>query len=308
MMEVIPLDDQSKNMVIALMNAEHPDAIRLYARHFAKHPDAVTAVLVNVQRGDFTIRVHHPTLAHGSQRTEEVTLQYVQADGSITACATIGECRRAMVGMARIAAEALGEEIELPAAAPAPPAGAGGEPPNMEALQQIMQAMQTVQSQGAQADKEQKEQEQKDQEQAAAARPQALNQRGAVAWPTGEGSRLGGSATGGVAAGGAATGGAAAGGAAVVAAESFALREVDPDQPFVRLRVQLLDRRNAQVVVNKSFTVRDVLGWLQHHQGDTRPFNLMDVAGFPPKRLGDLDKTVEQLGLTKDSALSCRPS
>lgn len=284
MMDVIPLDDQSKNMVIALMNAEHPDAIRLYAQHFANHREAVAAVLVDVQHSDFKIRVHFPGRAHGSQRTEEVTLPYVQADGSSLSIATIGDCRRAMVGMARIAAEALGEDIELPAALPAP--AAGGEPPNLEALQQVMEAMRTAQS--AQTAQEPAAEP-------ADVRPQPVNQGSVVAASSifaGQGSRLG----------------AATGNPSVVEAASVSLREVDPEQPYVRLRVQLLDRRHAQVVVNKDFTMRDVLVWLQHYQGDTRPFHLLNVASFPPTRLGNMDATVEQLGLTKASALSCRPA
>lgn len=88
------------------------------------------------------------------------------------------------------------------------------------------------------------------------------------------------------------------------------LREVDPEKPLIRLRVTLLDRKPANVTVNRDFTLEDLRAWLQHHQGPTSAsnFNLMDVTGFPPRKLADLGATIGDLGLTKDSTLACRPA
>mmetsp|Transcript_26016 Transcript_26016/g.84003 ORF Transcript_26016/g.84003 Transcript_26016/m.84003 type:complete len:100 (-) Transcript_26016:108-407(-) len=59
MMELIPLDEGTKPMVLALMNGEHPDAIRLYARHFGKKPKATSAEINDVRYLGFTLRQHH---------------------------------------------------------------------------------------------------------------------------------------------------------------------------------------------------------------------------------------------------------
>lgn len=85
------------------------------------------------------------------------------------------------------------------------------------------------------------------------------------------------------------------------------LREVDPDRPLVTLRVQLLDRKPAKVVVNEDFTIQELRAWLDHHMGSQQNYNLMEVSGFPPKKLADLGSTVAAAGLTASSSLACRP-
>merc|ERR1712113_720407 len=94
------------------------------------------------------------------------------------------------------------------------------------------------------------------------------------------------------------------------AAAPSELREVDPERPVVRLRVQLLNKKPAQVVVNRDFTVQDLRGWLEHHQDEAgkRDYHLMDVTGFPIKKLTDLGATMEQLGLKSGCCLACRPA
>eukprot|EP00931_Biecheleriopsis_adriatica_P006494 TRINITY_DN107891_c0_g1_i1.p1 TRINITY_DN107891_c0_g1~~TRINITY_DN107891_c0_g1_i1.p1 ORF type:complete len:224 (+),score=55.71 TRINITY_DN107891_c0_g1_i1:25-696(+) len=92
-------------------------------------------------------------------------------------------------------------------------------------------------------------------------------------------------------------------------AASEALREVDPDGALVRIKVQLLSRRPAQVVVNSDFTIRELRAWLAHYQGpESGDYHLMDVSSFPPKRLSDLNATISAAGITGKSSLSCRPA
>ena len=132
MMEIIPLDGSTKNMVIALMNGEHPDAIRLYAKHFGRKSATIAATLTDVSNTNFT--VHYKTAGRDEG---DLTIAYVNNAGENITCETIGDCRRAkkktkktktnkkkqkkgpgtlgaMVGMARIASEILGEKIALP--------------------------------------------------------------------------------------------------------------------------------------------------------------------------------------------------
>merc|ERR1719361_1407836 len=104
MMELIPLDERTKPMVLALMNNEHPDAIRLYARHFGGKPAAKAATLTDVDDHTLSLRYTGP---RGEQC--DLTLPYVGVAGADVIVRTVADCRRALVGMARIAAEALGE-------------------------------------------------------------------------------------------------------------------------------------------------------------------------------------------------------
>lgn len=127
----------------------------------------------------------------------------------------------------------------------------------------------------------------------------------------GGGSRLGGEST-------AASASPSAGSTAALASSSAGynatcppvqLREVDPEKPVVRIQVQLLDKRPARISVNRDFTVRDLRAWLAHYQGpESCSYHLMDVSNFPPKRLSDLDVTMDAAGLTAKSALACRPA
>merc|ERR1712187_310994 len=89
------------------------------------------------------------------------------------------------------------------------------------------------------------------------------------------------------------------------------VRIVDSSQPTLKLRVRLLNRKVVEVEVNQNFTVQDLRTFLEHNYAEAfdRSYNLMDGAGFPPKKLADLDATLEQLGLAKNGAsVECRPA
>jgi len=310
MMDIIPLDDNSKKMVLALMNAEHPDAIRLYVRHYAEKPDTVSATLIDVSEETMSIKYVGP-----GQKTAQVTLPYLDAKGEPATVQTVGQCRRLMVGMARTASEVLGEPITLPEMKDGDTPGAGGGPPGAggmgpmpEGMKDLIEMMAKLKAEGGAnpfappgADSGE------------AASSSFGTNSGAVStkpkgtdWSSlGGGNTLGGGASSG--GGGGYTAGAAA--AAPAPAAPADLREVDPDKPILRLRVQMLDRKPAQVVVNSDFTLQQLRAWLEHHMGEASAgvtYHLMDVAGFPPKKLENLTATVEELGITSSSSLACR--
>ena len=65
---------------------------------------------------DLTEDTVHLTCYSGDDppQSSEISTKYVDASGANITIQTAGDCRRALVEMARIASEALGEEIELP--------------------------------------------------------------------------------------------------------------------------------------------------------------------------------------------------
>mmetsp|Transcript_126818 Transcript_126818/g.218803 ORF Transcript_126818/g.218803 Transcript_126818/m.218803 type:complete len:323 (+) Transcript_126818:96-1064(+) len=320
MMELIPLDGQTKNMVLALMNGEHPDAIRVYARHFAGKKQATSATLTDVGDKSISLRYSGPGREQG-----EATMPYVNAAGEHLTVRTIGDCRRALVGMARIAAEALGEKIELPEPRSTDlPGGADVDSrssldlgPHREELQQIIRRLGADSAPPPEEMKElisRMQQLKSEVNGSQGSGPAATASTSSSSAGTvirsgataparhdmfkGEGSRLGSSAD--------------PTPSAAVDLEGLQaeLREVDPERPVVRLRVQLLDRRPAQLMVNSNFTLRDLRAWLEHYQGSAgaKPFHLMEVSGFPPRKLSDFSATIEEMGLTRSSSLACRPA
>eukprot|EP00931_Biecheleriopsis_adriatica_P108438 TRINITY_DN8275_c0_g1_i1.p1 TRINITY_DN8275_c0_g1~~TRINITY_DN8275_c0_g1_i1.p1 ORF type:complete len:356 (+),score=83.79 TRINITY_DN8275_c0_g1_i1:38-1069(+) len=341
MMEIIPLDSTTKNMVLALMNAEHPDAIRIYAKHYGGKRSVRTAILTDVSDKDLSLHykadgkdlnvemeriltdnkalvalpedegMKFKTAAFGmAQCLSDVCSHFQMEDERIT-CETIGDCRRAMVGMARIASEATGEKIVLPEVKSTDlPGGdrrerAGQEPPP-EMLEMLKHMRELMAQNAGEASTPSGDSAQSSKPKAGiqtfadsnAESPQPLVFQGA-------GNRLGGYSTS------SSTPGPALDTSTPANAAQQQLREVDPEQPVVRLRVQLLDRRPAEVTVNKDFTVGELQAWIDHHQGlqGQQRYNLMEVSGFPPRRLGDLSATLEQAGLTKRGcSLACRPA
>ena len=77
------------------------------------------------------------------------------------------------------------------------------------------------------------------------------------------------------------------------------LREVDPEKPFLRLRVQLLDRKPAEITVNHDFCVAELRAYLDHYMGLPEPgtYNLMEVSGFPPRRIVDDAASLHSVGI-----------
>jgi len=291
MMEIIPLDESTKNMVIALMNGEHPDAIRLYARHFGGKKSATVAILSDVSNKDLSL--HFKT---AGREEGDLTMPYVNRAGENITCETIGDCRRAMVGMARIASEALGEKIDLPEMKstdlPGGDRAEGNGPPPPEFTEMIKQMRDAMAAKGP------------DTGEGAAggtssssARPVAINKSTPYAATfEGTGNRLGGVSD--------------SSGVVEPALPVAELREVDPEKPFLRLRVQLLDRKPAEITVNTDFSVAELRAHLDHYMGLTESgkYNLMEVSGFPPRKLTDASASLEAAGLTKGGcSLACRP-
>eukprot|EP00929_Paragymnodinium_shiwhaense_P014702 TRINITY_DN122658_c0_g1_i1.p1 TRINITY_DN122658_c0_g1~~TRINITY_DN122658_c0_g1_i1.p1 ORF type:complete len:322 (+),score=51.37 TRINITY_DN122658_c0_g1_i1:97-966(+) len=285
MMDMIPLNDDSKKMVLGIMNAQYVDAVRLYARHFFKRKGDTAVALVDVDNEQLHIRC---TLPNG--KNDVLSMPYVDAKGDPIVVRSVGDCRKALVGMARIASEATGEHIDLPEQRNTDMPGGEASAEMLQMMQQMRQMMETAGSEQQQAQADGSPQQ--------ASSPGTVIQRGGSGNVVkdslfkGEGSKLGGSSS--------------APPPPAPSNEPVSLREVDPEKPVVRLKVQLLDKRPAQVMVNKEFTLQDLRAWLQHHQGSSDAFHVMDVGGFPPKKLSVMTATIEDLGLTAATSLACR--
>lgn len=93
--------------------------------------------------------------------------------------------------------------------------------------------------------------------------------------------------------------------AAELAAE---VRPVDPALPTITLKVRLPNRTTVTVTFNTSHTVAQVRAYLQinHAEAFSGPFVLMDVGGFPPKKLADPKQTLDEAGVKSGASLDCR--
>mmetsp|Transcript_25435 Transcript_25435/g.70881 ORF Transcript_25435/g.70881 Transcript_25435/m.70881 type:complete len:326 (+) Transcript_25435:99-1076(+) len=323
-MDDIPLNEQTTAAVLMLMNSAHADALLLILKHFKHVLLAGTAELKALDETEMRISWQSSRPEPGREGLSfESVIPYEDENGQELRVATVGECRRAIVGMARIASEALGEQIELPPAAPvgagapqASPTGSGtfGRPApttafrtlhdsgkgtggstrsNREAMMALMEIMK---GKG------------KGKEDLLDMVAKVKGKGGGAATSTveaastlflGEGNRLG----------------SMEGGAAPAVEDGndlqrkLPVREVTLDAPTISLRVRLLDRRLIEMVMNHDFTIQEVRTVLEHHHASsfTKTYHLMDVNGFPPKKLTDFGATLEQMGLTKaGSCVECR--
>ncbi|CAE8581628.1 unnamed protein product [Polarella glacialis] len=336
MMDLVPLDLQTKPIVLEIMNAEHPDAMLFYVRHFGKNSSARSAKLVDLDDKAVTLDYED---AEG--QTHTMSMPYVDSSGNplTSPVTTVGDCRRALVGMARTAAEALGEPIELPSD---PTATGTGDEPNPEQLAEMLKQMKELQaileslpgessSSSSQPSAPQtgirtlhdghdsnsggkgKGKGKEDMLQMLQALMAAKGKGKGKAEPEpesqvfrGEGNRLGGSD---------------ASASTCLVDKDQQVPEVDPGKPLIRLRIRLLDRKVVEVEVNADFTVRELRTYLEYHHSASfdrlmtweclsyiEAYNLMDGAGFPPKKLADLEASLEQLGVTKGSSLEKLPA
>jgi len=125
MLDQIPLNEASKPTLIDIMNGSYKACIRLYARHFCGHEDVVAARIEDLTQSTIVMKCwkgidqqlpeSEPGKATKKLVESDISTPYRDAQGAKVTVATAGECRAALVEMARIAAEALGEEIALPA-------------------------------------------------------------------------------------------------------------------------------------------------------------------------------------------------
>lgn len=318
MMDVIPLNAQTKAMVMSIMNEEHSDAMRLYVRHYGQ-TEATSAELVDLDES----QVHLSYTNGAGEAGQRLSMPYRNQEGEEVRVQSVGDCRRALVGMARVASEALGEPIDLPGSAPQ----RDEDEPSEEEIQEMMRDFQEImmakgKGKGASASSAPS---------APSSGIRTLHDGGAGggggpgdmmammeamlamkgkgkgkgAEPAldtrfqGEGSRLG----------------SAGDDEATKLANSEELaqqtRGVDTSKPVVKLRVRLLNRKTVEAELNADFTVKEVRAWLETHHAESfdRAYHLMDGAGFPPKKLADFDATLESLGLAKaGSCLECRPA
>eukprot|EP00930_Biecheleria_cincta_P098013 TRINITY_DN89699_c0_g1_i1.p1 TRINITY_DN89699_c0_g1~~TRINITY_DN89699_c0_g1_i1.p1 ORF type:complete len:364 (+),score=99.68 TRINITY_DN89699_c0_g1_i1:31-1092(+) len=86
------------------------------------------------------------------------------------------------------------------------------------------------------------------------------------------------------------------------------VRPVDPALPTITIKVRLPNRTTVTVTFNSSHTVAQVRAYLQvnHAEAFSGPFVLMDVGGFPPKKLADPEQTLDEAGVKSGASLDCR--
>eukprot|EP00929_Paragymnodinium_shiwhaense_P025915 TRINITY_DN15551_c2_g1_i3.p1 TRINITY_DN15551_c2_g1~~TRINITY_DN15551_c2_g1_i3.p1 ORF type:complete len:360 (+),score=97.06 TRINITY_DN15551_c2_g1_i3:64-1080(+) len=122
MLDILPLSEEVKPMLIGVMNGQYKEAVRLYAIHFCgqKADDVAAAYIKDLTVSAVTVQTYNADAVE-----TEHTTPYVDAEGKNVTVATAGDCRRALVEMARIASVALNVDIRLPPAAASGPATAG---------------------------------------------------------------------------------------------------------------------------------------------------------------------------------------
>merc|ERR1719265_2268829 len=119
-MDNIPLNEETKPMVLMIMNNAHADALLLILHHYAHYGGAATAELADLDDTSMTLLWTSSKPNPGSEHVRwSKKLPYVSEDGSCVSVNTVADCRRTLVGMARRAAESLGVEIESPKKDPA---------------------------------------------------------------------------------------------------------------------------------------------------------------------------------------------
>lgn len=313
MMDLVPLSPQTKPMVIAIMNGEHSDAMRLYVMHFGQR-EAASAKLVDLDAH----QIHLEFTDANGEAGQKLSMPYRNEEGDSISVDSVGDCRRALVGMARVASAALGEPIDLPEPHPQ-----RQEEPSDEEVERMMRQFQDMLAKGAG-----KGTGSNSASTGASSGIRTLHDGGASGGGPedmlsalqaimaakgkgkgkaaghqdvrfqGEGSRLG------------STGDGEATQLTDSAKLAQQLREVDESKAVLKLRVRLLNRKTVEVDLNPDFTVREVRTWLEakHAESFDRGYHLMDGSGFPPKKLAEFDATLESLGVKAGSCLECRPA
>jgi UBX domain-containing protein 1 len=70
---------------------------------------------------------------------------------------------------------------------------------------------------------------------------------------------------------------------------------VDESKPTGAIQVRLIDGKKMVVKLNLSHTVADLVAYINANGGNSAPYFL--AAGFPPKKLTDFARTIEEEGL-----------
>lgn len=105
-LDSMPISNETKPMLIGVMNGRYKDALILYAKHFCGRRDCISAQITDLDESLVILR-HWNDAA----KEEETPIEYVDSQGETITLSSAGECRRTLRDMARLAAVALGEDL-----------------------------------------------------------------------------------------------------------------------------------------------------------------------------------------------------
>jgi hypothetical protein len=105
----LPLNDDTKPMLISTMNSRYREALNVYARHFCGKPDVVSAQLAELDETKLVLRYWD-----AEAKLEEQAINYQTSSGGSVRASKAGDVRRILLEMARTASEATGAELDLP--------------------------------------------------------------------------------------------------------------------------------------------------------------------------------------------------
>lgn len=109
MMDHMPMSDETKPALMGIMNGRYKEALILYAQHFCGKTGAASAQIIDLNETSLTLRYYD---ADGS--SEEKVINYTDSAGNPVTVSSAGECRRALVDMAKQASEGTGVPLALP--------------------------------------------------------------------------------------------------------------------------------------------------------------------------------------------------
>lgn len=120
LLDSMPLSDETKPMLIGVMNGRYKEALVLYAKHFCGKDAAISAKILDLDDKMLILRYWD-----AAANEEQSVINYRDAKGNEVTASSAGDVRRVLVDMARQASEATGVEIALPGSASAGASSSG---------------------------------------------------------------------------------------------------------------------------------------------------------------------------------------
>ncbi|CAE8619350.1 unnamed protein product [Polarella glacialis] len=108
-LEHMPLNDDTKPLIITAMNERYKTALTVYAKHFCGKSDVVSTQIISLEETRLLLRYWDAT-----SQWAESTVTYQNAQGDPVTADSAAGVRRILLNMARTASEATGLELGLP--------------------------------------------------------------------------------------------------------------------------------------------------------------------------------------------------
>lgn len=102
----MPLDGDSKQVLISALNGRYKEFLILYAKHFCAKTGVTIAQVLELDGSKLLLR-----LWDAANQIEERSINFQNVAGVVVTASTVGDVRQILVDMARIASEALGDEL-----------------------------------------------------------------------------------------------------------------------------------------------------------------------------------------------------